>query len=109
MQIEGYREDEQAEVGEVDMVLVDSPQALFRFLLGEGPNPAWPQDAIFPHNEEEMFRAVNYDQVVGWCAAVAAKLRDEGLLQQIPIAQTDLEATGEARARTRQRSSEETH
>ena len=35
---------------------VDWPQALYKFLRVGSENPPWPQDTIFPHNENEMVR-----------------------------------------------------
>ena len=60
--VEGYVEEEEGEEAvEVEMHLLDWPQALYKFLRVGTENP--PQDTIFPHNENEMVRTVNIDQL----------------------------------------------
>ena len=60
--VEGYVEEEGSkEAVEVEMHLLDWPQSLELRVGTE--NPPWPQDTIFPRNENEMVRTVNIDQL----------------------------------------------
>ncbi|CAE7420973.1 unnamed protein product [Symbiodinium necroappetens] len=63
VQVDGLPDDEDADPVEISMLLVDWPQSHYKFLLGGGTAPNWPVGTIFPHSAEEVFHAVNYDQL----------------------------------------------
>ena len=57
--VEGLPDDDEAEPIEVEMVLVDWPQALFKHLRAA----TFPMNTVWPHNEEEMVRRINTEQL----------------------------------------------
>ena len=63
IQVEGVPDDLDAEGEEVDLVLVDWPQAFFKHLLGGGANPTWPLGAMFPSSASAVYKNLNYEQL----------------------------------------------
>ena len=69
--VDGLRGDE--EPLEVEVILMDWPQALFKHLR-HGGAPSWPPGTIWPHVEEETVRQVSSDLVV---SAARAWIQEE--------------------------------
>ena len=59
--IEGFLEDADADSIDVEMVLVDWPAPLYKHLRAGGVN--WPANTVWPHNGDEIVKAVNTDQL----------------------------------------------
>ena len=59
---------DEGEIVEVDILLLDWPQALYRHLLSGGAN--WPVNAIWPHTADAVVKVLNYEQL-----AAAARAR----------------------------------
>ena len=85
VQVEGFQED--GDPFDVDIVLVDWPQPLYRHLFSGGTS--WPVNAIWPHAEDAMTQVLNYEQLAG-----AARAWVEEDLVHSEAYQTGLEDAG---------------
>ena len=85
VQVEGFQEE--GDPFEVDILLVDWPQPLYRHLFSAGT--AWPVSAIWPHAEDAMTQVLNYEQLAG-----AARAWVEEDLVHSEAYQTGLEDAG---------------